>query len=346
MRPLRAATALAALGLLAVGIASAPAADAVPKSSYKSYLFTLDDNFSCASLASHVNEEAGASLMSVTAHGQAACQRVLGLRVSGLGLTDLHNPVVVALGKGARISLRKPSTLFAPFALTYDPDSWRTEQLGWPIRNAALQDSAFQKVQQGLPSCTLYISGGIVRLSPYTSHCSAYAAWVAERVFGINLYPTALGDWCHAASEQRDRMLNDPANWRKVTAVQAQEFANRGALVMAARKKEDATKPAHNQNGHIAVVLPMVAAVAATLQDGVTYPATPAITDEASFAEFVRLYGPEISQAGGLNFRHTVTANGFSSYYPPGTVPGVTPVDEVVDFFVYRHETKVDWLPL
>lgn len=190
------------------------------------------------------------------------------------------------------------------------------------------------------------ISGGIVRLSPYTSHCSAYAAWVAERVFGINLYPTALGDWCHAAAEQRDRMLNDPANWRKVDAVQAQEFANRGALVMAARKKEDATKPAHNQNGHIAVVLPMVASVAATLQDGLTYPATPAITDAASFADFVRLYGPEISQAGGLNFRHTVTANGFSSYYPPGSAPGVTPVDEVVDFFVYRHETKVDWLPL
>ena len=342
----RAALLLVAVSAVGATLVAAPGASALPAPTYRSYLFTMDDAFGCSSLSGHVTDDTRASLTTVTAHGEAACQRILGLRVSGLGLTDLYNPTIVALGGQARVPLKKPPTLFAPYALTYDPDSFWPDRIGWPIPNRALQNAAYERVQRGEPSCMHYISGGILRLSPYTSHCSAYAAWVAERVFGINLYPTALGDWCHAAAEQRDRMLTDTANWRKVNAVEAQEFANRGALVLAARKKEDTTRPAHNQNGHIAVVLPMVASIAASLQDGVTFPAEPAITDAASFASFLRIYGPEMTQAGGLNFRHTVTANGFAGYYPSGTKPGVTPVDEVVDFFVYRHETKLDWLPL
>ena len=318
------------------------AAEPAPRATYKSYLYTADDAYSCARLVPYINDEASPSLNSVHATAVKACRAISQLRVNGLGLTDDYNPTIVAQGKAARVPIYKPTTLFAPFALVYDPDSpWR-DRIGWPVRIRPLQKEGYDKVMAGEPSCIEFISGGTLRLSPYTSHCSAYVAWVAEQVYGVNLYPTALGDFCHAAAEQRDRMLTDPANWKQVSAVEAQIAANAGSLVLAAKKKGDPSRPAHNQNGHIAVVLPNVVGVAGTLQDGVTYPDTPAVYDGASFRELIARYGPEIAQAGGLNFEHTVAANGFASYYPAGTQVGVTPIDEVVEFFVYRHQTRVD----
>lgn len=346
MTPRRVLAAIGALStsmLLGLMATSTPvAAVPEPRATYKTYLYTQDDAYSCARLAPYVNEEEPASLRTVHEKAVTACRAIESLRVSGLGLTDDYNPTIVAQGKSARVPIWKPPTLFAPYALTYDPDSpWR-DRIGWPVRIRPLQQEGYDLVQAGKPSCITFISGGTLRLSPYTSHCSAYVAWVAEQVYGINLYPTALGDFCHAASEQRDRMLTDPANWKQVGAVDAQVAANSGKLVLAAKKKGDPTKPAHNQNGHIAVVLPNIVGVAGTLQDGVTYPDSPAVNDSATFRELITLYGPEIAQAGGLNFAHTLAANGFSSYYPPGAKAGVTPIDEVIEFFVYRHETRID----
>ena len=70
------------------------------------------------------------------------------------------------------------------------------------------------------------------------------------------------------------------------------------------------------------------------------YPKTPVITDAESFQQFLTLYGPEITQSGGLNFSHTIAANGFANYYPPTATPGTVPIDTLVEFFVYKLETQ------
>jgi hypothetical protein len=310
---------------------------AAPVAVYKSYIYTTDDAYHCTKLAPHVEPAQNPTLGTINERALRNCRAITRLQVSGIRLTDDYNPTVVAEGKNARITLHQPATLFAPFALTYDPDPQWRDRLGWPVRNRALQQQGYDTVQAGRPSCMLFDLGGASRLSPYTSHCSAYVAWVADRVFAVNLFPTALNDYCHLAAEQRDRMLGDTANWVQMTAVDAQIAANGGALVVAARKVSDPSRPAHNQNGHIAIVLPNVTSVAAMLQDGTTYPAYPLVQSDAAFAELIRIFGPEITQAGGLNFAHTVAANGFAGYYPKGTTVGITPIDDVIEFFTYKH---------
>lgn len=313
------------------------AALTAPVPVYKSYIYMADDAFNCARLTPYVDNTRTSNLGTINERALRNCRAITRLQVSGVRLTDDYNPTVVAEGKNARISLHQPVTLFAPFALTYDPDPQWRDRLGWPVRSRTLQQQGYDTVQAGRPSCMLFDLGGASRLSPYTSHCSAYVAWVADRVFAVNLYPTALNDYCHLAAEQRDRLLADTANWTQMSAVDAQIAANGGALVVAARKVSDPNRPAHNQNGHIAIVLPNVTAVAAMLQDGTTYPAHPLVQSDATFAELIRVFGPEIAQAGGLNFAHTVAANGFSGYYPAGTTVGITPIDDVIEFFTYKH---------
>ena len=76
--------------------------------------------------------------------------------------------------------------------------------------------------------------------------------------------------------------------------------------------------------------------MARELQTKDNYPKNPIINDITSFQEFILLNGPEISQSGRLNFSHTVTANGFSNYYPIDKIPGNTPIDDIIDFYVCK----------
>ncbi|NDE14284.1 hypothetical protein EBZ80_05065 [bacterium] len=298
---------------------------------YKRYLFTRDDRY-----AAVLRCRAG----DLTARALRHARRLLTLSVSGITLNDSYNPVVVREGREARQSRCSPATLFSPYCMTYDPDVFQDGPIGWPIRDRRVQRRGYEAVASGRPSCIAFEQDGFFRQSPYTSHCSAFAAWAVQEVFGISLAPIQIGDWCHAAAEQRDLMAAMPDWWMRTDAVGAQEAANAGRLVVAVKKVDDPDREGYRQNGHIAVVLPCSAAMAADLQRHQNYPKEPVVTDEPSFAAFVRLCGPECIQAGGLNFGHTVAANAFSNYYGDDDQPGETPIDEVVEFFIYRLYTQ------
>ena len=121
-----------------------------------------------------------------------------------------------------------------------------------------------------------------------SSHCSAYAAAVADRLgvyllrppeHGSALLANAQAQWL--AEGGRDQ------GWTPVdTAERAQADANAGRLVVAVYRAADATRP-----GHIAVVRPAVR----TAQD---------LEDK----------GPEISQAGATNHADTTVSTGFSHH--------------------------------
>lgn len=308
---------------------------------YLSYLATEDDDYHCDALRPWVDRLKVASLAYVVPEALTACQRIQALAVSDRSLTDEHNAVVVAQGRQARIQIWNPTTLFAPFAMTFDPDVANGNRVGWPLRDAVVQARGFAAVNARKPGCIEYTVAASLRRSPYTSHCSAYAAWVAREVFGVNLMPTRIGDWCHVAAEQRNRMRQDPAHWQALTAENAQRAANSGGLVVAARQTSAAATEPDQFNGHIAIVLPQVWTGAQALQQGANYPLSPQVQDRDSFIEFLNIHGPEIAQAGGLNFAHTVASNGFSQHYPAGATPGVSPIEGQVEFYLYLAPTKI-----
>lgn len=262
-----------------------------------------------------------------------AC-KILRADVRNIHLNDKYNKTIVEYGKNARINICKPTTLFAPYTMTYDPDIFQKYPIGWPIRDTKVQDEGYQAVQQNKPSCITFFQDTLLRMSPYTSHCSAYAAWISQKVFGVNLAPTQIGDWCHAAAEQRDIMMSLSDWWTKIDSVQAQLSANKGKLVVAVYKLDDPDKEDYKQNGHIAIVLPITREMIRYLQQFPHYPKSPIVQDTQTFIEFIKINGPEITQSGGLNFSHTVCANGFSNYYPQ---PGITPIDNYIEFFQYNH---------
>jgi hypothetical protein len=158
-------------------------------------------------------------------------------------------------------------------------------------------------------------------------------AWITQNIFGISLTPTQIGDWCHAAAEQRDMMFQLSDWWEKVDSIHSQYAANEGKLAIAVYKVDDPDREGYKQNGHIAIILPIPWQMAKSLQYQMNYPTIPKIYDENSFKEFIRIHGPEIAQSGGLNFSHTTCSNGFSNYYPH---PGITPIDNYIEFFVYK----------
>ena len=307
-------------------------------SKYKSYLFIHNDNYSYTQLKNYIGTSDYWSSISEKAYKSVSYLQTI--KICGIDLNDRYNDKVVAEGKNARADVCKPVTLFAPYCMTYDPDIFQTFPIGWPIRDKCVQNRGYDAVQKGLPSCITFCQKGYNRQSPYTSHCSAYVAWITQYVFGISLVPTQIGDWCHAAAEQRDIMFNLSDWWEKVDSVTAQYSANEGKLAIAAKKVDDPDREGYKQNGHIAIILPITFQIAQNLQTQEDYPKTPKINDSNTFQDFIKLYGPEIAQSGGLNFSHTVCANGFAGYYPTGSFPGKTPIDEVVEFFVYKLYTQ------
>ncbi len=308
-------------------------------STYKRYLYINDDKYNISKLKKYVKKESD-GLESISSQSYLNAKTIINLKVNGVNLNDNYNKTISTLGKSSVMSLENPITLFAPYCLTYDPDIFQTEPIGWPIKNKSIQKLGYDAVQQGKPSCVIFNQDGLLRQSPYTSHCSAYLSWVTQQVYSISLVPTQIGDWCHAAAEQRDIMYNLKDWWEKIDSVSAQKLANHGKLVIAAKKIDDPEREGYKQNGHIAIVLPNVWTYGELLQTKPNYPKEPKITNEKSFEEFIKLYGPEISQSGGLNFSHTITANGFANYYKPNQQVGITPIDEVVEFFVYKLYTQ------
>lgn len=121
------------------------------------------------------------------------------------------------------------------------------------------------------------------------THCSAYAASVAERL-GIyllrppehpqNLLANAQMGWLRGRGADR----GDGSGWRALPDyVEAQRLANAGELVLAVYQRPDPRKP-----GHIAVVRPSLKDRAALDRDG-----------------------PQVAMAGMVNYGSTTTAHGF-----------------------------------
>lgn len=305
---------------------------------YKYYLYTLDDSYNINNLKKYIGTENFWKKISIKAY-KNSCY-INKANVNNITLNDKYNETIIKEGKNARVDINKPISLFSPYCMTYDPDIFQTFPIGWPIKDRKIQDKGYETVQQGKPSCTTFCQNGLLRQSPYTSHCSAYIAWITKKVFGISLVPTQIGNWCHAAIEQRDMMYNLSDFWERIDSLNAQYSANEGKLVIVTRKIYDQNRDRYKQNGHIAIILPISWEMAKELQQKENYPKTPEIKDQISFHEFIKIYGPEIAQSGALNFAHTVCANGFSNYYPRGSLPGLTPIDEIVEFFVYKLYTQ------
>jgi hypothetical protein len=127
------------------------------------------------------------------------------------------------------------------------------------------------------------------------THCSAFAAAAAESVGVYLLHPP---EHSHVllANAQCLWLAGEKgaaAGWRPVaTALEAQQRANRGELVVAAYKNPDALEP-----GHIAIV-------------------RPAAIDAAR----VEAEGPQIVQAGFDNFKSASLRQGFARH--PGAWGG------------------------
>ena len=143
-----------------------------------------------------------------------------------------------------------------------------------------------------------------------SSHCSAYAAAVADQMGIYLLRPPAHGLALLANAQHAWLASDDGAahGWRPVaTPRQAQADANAGRLVVAVFRAPDPKRP-----GHIAVVRPAVR--------------TAADLDER---------GPEITQAGGTNYADTTVSTGFNRH------PGAWDADgKAVKF--YAHDVPAE----
>jgi hypothetical protein len=134
------------------------------------------------------------------------------------------------------------------------------------------------------------------------THCSAFAAAAAERL-GIYLLrpPEHRQDWLANAQE---RWLNDPAGaaagWRKLgtladpgASARAIAAANAGMLVVAVYfqpPRETALGP-KQRSGHIAIVRP-----------------------DQIVSDRTETDGPEVTQAGGHNYRRVALRVGFADH--------------------------------
>ena len=121
-----------------------------------------------------------------------------------------------------------------------------------------------------------------------SSHCSAYAAAVADKLGVYLLRPPEHAQPLLANAQYEWLDHDGPAKgWHAdPTPEQAQADANAGELVVAVYRAPDPHKP-----GHIAVVHPAIK----TQKD----------LDDA---------GPEITQAGATNYAHTTVSVGFNHH--------------------------------
>jgi hypothetical protein len=134
------------------------------------------------------------------------------------------------------------------------------------------------------------------------THCSAFVAAAAERVDIYVLRPPEHPQLL-LANAQYDWLAGEGAarGWRQLAdGIEAQHLANQGWLVLAAYKNHHEDKP-----GHIAIVRPSNKSVAALREEG-----------------------PQITQAGGTNYRSVALRVGFAGH------PGAWERHEIV---YYAH---------
>ncbi len=120
------------------------------------------------------------------------------------------------------------------------------------------------------------------------THCSAFVAAAAKQL-GIYILRPPEHKQILLANAQYDWLASQGAQqgWRPVhDEIEAQTLANRGDLVVAVYKNHHDDKP-----GHIAIVRP---------------------SDKSAAA--IRSEGPEITQAGGTNYRDTNLRQGFAGH--------------------------------
>lgn len=123
--------------------------------------------------------------------------------------------------------------------------------------------------------------------SKHVTHCSAYAAAMAERVGVYLLRPPF-----HGQSELANAQFNwlagvgRQAGWREVTALTAQRLANQGYFVLAVYANPTPHKP-----GHVAIIKPSTKSLSS-----------------------LRRNGPEEAQAGLHNYIHTTISHGFAAH--------------------------------
>ena len=120
------------------------------------------------------------------------------------------------------------------------------------------------------------------------THCSAFVA-AAAREFGIYILRPPEHPQVLLANAQYDWLEQDGAKrgWKPLeTAAEAQRYANEGWLVVATYKNHHDDKP-----GHIAIVRP---------------------SDKREAA--LREEGPQITQAGGTNYRSVALRVGFAGH--------------------------------
>lgn len=120
------------------------------------------------------------------------------------------------------------------------------------------------------------------------THCSAFAAAAAKRV-GIYLLRPPEHPQILLANAQYDWLASDgPAHgWKRIAdEIEAQHYANEGWFVLAAYKNHHDDKP-----GHIAIVRP---------------------ADKSP--RQLREEGPQVTQAGGTNYRSVDLRRGFAGH--------------------------------
>jgi hypothetical protein len=120
------------------------------------------------------------------------------------------------------------------------------------------------------------------------THCSAFVAATAKKLGVYILRPPDHGQIL-LANAQYEWLANEGASrgWKELHGgEQAQEFANRGYLVVASYHNHHDDKP-----GHIAIVRP-----------------------SAKSAGEIEAEGPQITQAGGTNYLSTTLKRGFAGH--------------------------------
>jgi len=119
-------------------------------------------------------------------------------------------------------------------------------------------------------------------------HCSAFVAATAKKLGIYILRPPEHGQLL-LANAQYEWLVDQgqSSGWKEAQgSEQAQEFANRGYLVVATYHNHHDTKP-----GHIAIVRP-----------------------SSKSALEIEAEGPQITQAGGMNYISTTLKQGFAGH--------------------------------
>ncbi len=188
---------------------------------------------------------------------------------------------------------RNQRWILALIAATLAAAAARSAEIALPARQAAVIVDSMQVESRWPAGVHVNWETGIPDGRPEQgigkhTHCSAFAAAAAKRLGVYLLRPpehpqmllaNAQVEWLRGAGAAQ--------GWKPVRdAVEAQHAANQGLLVVAAYRNHHDDKP-----GHIAIVRPSEKSDAA-----------------------VESEGPQITQAGGTNYRSTTLSQGFAGH--------------------------------